>query len=1070
MKHNYKCTIMLLLFFISIVGLQAQEKIISGKVTNDSHPLPGVGIIIKNTTTGTQTDFDGNYTIKASQGSILVFSFLGMKTVEKTVGASNALNIQLEEDSSVLDEIVIVGYGTTTKQSFTGSVKVVTAAELEKKNISNISQALSGEIAGVDVMNTSGQPGSSATIRIRGFGSVNGNRDPLYVVDGVPFSGALNSINPGDVESTTILKDATATAIYGSRGANGVVLITTRSGKSGKNIFEVDVKTGVNFRSIANYDVITSPDEYMEIAWDAMKNSNPNTVLSDVAYANANLFGAKGINKSYNYFGVTDVSQIIDPTTGKIMLGVARKYTPENWEDFAFQGSIRTEANIKLSGGNSKTNYFSSFGYLDDIGYITNSSFKRYSTRLSVTHKPKEWLTAKSNIGYTYGKTLNNGQSEDSGSVFWFVNNIPSIYPLFLRDAAGNIVKDNRYGGNQYDYGNSGRSFGLGTNGVGDAQFNLSQGDRYSFNGNFSLQMDISEGLKFETRAGIQYYTSTGNSVRNPFYGVGASSRGSLYQTETSSLTQNFLNMFNYSKDFGDHNFTALLAHESNQTRYLTSNISKNTVVNLFNGLTNADNYIVTSSPAGGYKNENALESIFGQLNYGYQHKYYVSGSLRRDGSSRFTNHKWGTFGSVGASWVVSNESFLKGNGIIDFLKLKGSYGLVGDQAGVSMYSGQNTYTISNLGGEIALSVRPIQDPNLTWEVSKMFQTGMEFTLFNNVIDGSVEYYIKDTSDLIFDRRIGPSIGDALITSNEGGLRNAGLEFDLTGHIINSENFKLNLSINGEVLKNELTLMPVEPSTGQPKTLDQAGSYGRSKGHSLYDFYIREWAGVDSANGNAQWNQYYHDANNNGILDAGEGIKSLTQYQADNPGNEISKTTTTVYANATEKYIGKSVIPKVRGAFKLKAQVYGFDFSAQFAYSLGGYSYDGRYAGLLSNAQSGSASYHVDIRDRWKNPGDISDIPRLQSGVNSQVNSSSSRFITSSDYLALNNLRVGYTIPKDYIEKSGLSDIELSVSGDNLFLFSERSGFDPRTSETGAQSMYTYSPLTTITFGVRAKF
>jgi TonB-linked SusC/RagA family outer membrane protein len=1071
MKYGYKSVIILLLFFSSIVRLQAQEKIVSGTVTDSSGPLPGVSILIKGTTSGTETDFDGNYTIKAQQGNVLVFSFLGMNTVEKTVGASSALSIQLSEDANVLDEVVVVGYGTSTKQSFTGSVKVVKAEELEKKNVSNISQALAGEVAGVNVINTSGQPGTVATIRIRGFGSVNGNRDPLYVVDGVPFSGSINSINPSDVETTTILKDATATAIYGSRGANGVILITTKSGRAGTNNLEVDFKTGVNFRSISDYEVIKSPNEYMELAWQAVGNANPSTSgLTNAEYANANLFGNSGIDPSYNYFTSNDVSQIIDPTTGKVRAGSATKYTPENWRDHAFQSSIRTEANVKMSGGNENTKYFSSFGYLDDIGYITNSSYKRYTTRLNVTHKPKEWLTANSNISYTFGKTVANGQGSSSNSVFWFANNIPSIYPLFKRDADGNYIEDTRYGGNQFDYGNSGRSFGLGTNAIGDAKYNLNENERYSLNGNFSLKMDVFSGLTFETKYGVQYYTRTRNDIDNPFYGVGASSKGSLFQSERSRLTQNFLNMFQYSKEFGDHSISAILAHESNQSRFEESTISKNTVVNLFNGLTSADNYIETSSPASGYLEETALESLISQFNYGYKNKYYFTASLRRDGSSRFANNKWGTFGSAGFSWVASKESFMENVDFVNFLKLKVSYGLVGDQAGVGVYSGQNSYTISNLGGQVALSVRGIQDPNLTWETSKMFQTGVEFTLFDNVIDGAVDYYIKDTSDLIFDRRIGPSIGDALITSNEGGLRNSGLEFDFTGHIINNKNFKLDLSLNGEVLNNELTLMPIEPSTGSPKLLDQDGNYGRSKGYSLYDFYLREWAGVDSANGNALWNQYYHDANDNGTVDAGEGISSLTPYQAENPDNKISKTTTTVYSDATEKYIEKSIIPVVRGAFNLKAKVYGFDISTQFAYSLGGYSYDARYAGLLSNSQAGASQYSTDIRNSWKQPGDVTDIPLLQSGVNPQVNSASSRFVTSTDYLALNNVRVGYTIPEKFITKTGLSSVNLWLSGDNLFLLSARKGFDSRTSQTGSQSVYTYSPLTTLTLGVRVKF
>ncbi len=1072
MKTKFNGILTLLLVLMVQITF-AQQRTISGTVTDASGALPGVSVLVKGTTQGTETDFDGKYSIKTTQGSILVFSYLGYKTVEKTVGNSNTINVLLEEDANILDEVVVVGYGNSTKQSFTGSVKVVKSTELEKKSVSNVSQALAGEVAGVNVINTSGQPGTVATIRIRGFGSVNGNRSPLYVIDGVPFSGTLNSINPADIESTTVLKDATATAIYGSRGANGVILITTKTGKSGVSNFEVDVKTGVNFRHIPDYEVITSPDEYLELGWLAVKNSKPSTsTLSDVDYANANLFGPSAISDiRYNYFTTNNVSQIINPTTGKVNSNLQRRYTPENWRDFAFQSSIRTEANAKMSGGNDKTKYFSSFGYLDDVGYISNSNFKRYSTRLNITHKPAEWVTANSNISYSYGKTTANGQGSSSNSVFWFVNNIPSIYPLYLRDSNGDFIPETRYGGNQFDYGDVySRGFGLGTNAIADAIYNLNQNTRHTFNGNFSFKIDLFEGATFETKYGVQHFSRISNSVTNPFYGALSTSKGRLSQSKDSRITQNILNMFSYSKTFGDHNISAILAHETNQTVYETNTLVKEKVVNLANGLTSPDNYIIQASPTTGFKTERSLESYFGQVNYGYSGKYYLSASLRNDGSSRFANDKWGTFGSIGASWVASKEKFMEDIEFINFLKFKTSYGLIGDQAGVGLYSGQNTYSISNLGGEIALSVNAIQDPNLTWETSKLFQVGTEFTILNNTIDGSIDYYIKDTKDLIFDRRIGPSIGDALVRTNDGELRNSGLEFDFTGHIIKNENFKLDLSLNGEILNNELKVMPIEPATGLPKILDQNGNYGRSKGHSIYEFYLREWAGVNPNNGNAMWNLYYHDANNNGTVDSGEAISSLTEYQNANPGNAISQTTTETYSDATEKYIGKSIIPAVRGAFKINATVYGLDISTQFSYSLGGHAYDNRYAGLVSNSQVGNTNYSVDVRNSWTTPGQITNYPKLQNGLNPQVNSSSSRFVTSSDYLALNNVRLAYNIPSKFLDNSGLSNINVWMSGDNLFLLSARKGFDPRISQTGANSVYNYAPLTTITFGVRVKF
>ena len=510
-KFNGIITLLLVLFVqISF----AQEKTVSGTVSDTSGTLPGVSVIIKGTTTGTETDFDGNYSIKVKIGDILSFSYLGYVKVERNVGNASTINVTLKEDANVLDEVVVIGYGTTTKQAFTGSAKVVKAEDLERKSVSNISQALAGEIAGVNVITTSGQPGTSAVVRIRGFGSVNGNRSPLYVVDGVPFSGALNSINPSDIESTTVLKDATATAIYGARGANGVILITTKTGKNGVTTMEVDVKTGVNFSSIPRYDIITSPEEYIEVAWASMGGRGENFGNDAATYANDNLFGSRGINPKYNLWNITSVADLIDPITGKVRSNVTRKYSPENWQDYGFQTSIRTEANLKMSGGNDKTKYFSSFGYLDDIGYIINSKYKRVTTRLNITHKPKEWLTASTSIGYSVGETTNNGQTNDSGSIFWFVDNIPSIYPLFERDAAGELIPDIVYGGNVFDYG-VGRGFGALTNSIGDATNNLRGNKRHSLNGNFSFNVKFNDNLSFETKYGLQYYNQISNTYNN---------------------------------------------------------------------------------------------------------------------------------------------------------------------------------------------------------------------------------------------------------------------------------------------------------------------------------------------------------------------------------------------------------------------------------------------------------------------------------------------------------------------------------------------------------------------------
>ena len=1089
-----KISLMLIMLFSSITML-AQQRTISGIVSEESGGIPGVSILIKGTNKGTETDFDGKYSIKANTGDVLVFSYIGYTTVEKIVGNSDTINVTLVA-GEVLDEIIVVGYGTSTKQAYTGTAKVVKAETLESKSVANVTQALIGEVAGVNVINTSGQPGTTATVRIRGFGSVNGNRSPLYVVDGIPLDDSINSINPSDIESTTILKDATATAIYGSRGANGVILITTKKGKAGATSIDLDFKTGVNFRNLPRYSTITDPDEYLELSWKALyNNAQANRSLTPGLDASNALFNTaqSGIDPYYNYYNVPG-NQVIDPTTGKINSSATRKFTPENWADYAFQPSIRTEANIKFSGGSDKTRYFSSFGYLDDQGYIVNSKYRRIATRLNLEHKPKDWLKANVNLSYTNGITHNNGQSSDSGSIFLFVDNIPSMYGLFLRDANGNRIPD-VFGGFLYDYGKPADTDGDGvpdtgapraflgsTNGLADANYDLSEIERHSLSGNFSFDVTFNDNLSFSTKYGAQIYSFVDDSMRNPFYGTGAPSNGTLFKQNRSLLSQNFLNMFKFNKSFGDHNLTVLLAHESNQYKRQRSYISRTNIVNLFEGRDDPGNYVSEGSLFGlnpGYTERENLESYFTQVSYNYLNKYYFSGSLRRDGSSVFKNNKWGTFGSAGVSWIVSKEDFMDKASFVNYLKVKASYGIIGDKNAPNIFTGRNGYNIENSGdanNPISLILRNGDNIDLTWEQSKVFQTGIEFTLFDNKIEGSLDYYNKITDDMFFTQSQSPSIGFTTKNVNDGQLKNSGIEFEVTSHLINKADYKLDFSVNGEMLNNEILKMP-SLSDGSQQVIDQAFEFGRARGHSIFDIHVRDWAGVDPSDGFGMWYRNYDDKNNNNAFDPGEGVGSvLLDYLNNNPNANIKETITKVYSEATQRFIGKSSIPKIRGAFRLNAKIHNFTIGTQFTYSLGGYSVDYAYASLMDYNVVGNNNYHTDVRNAWQQPGDISNIPRLHAnyskgGANSNdFNRLSSRFVVKSDFLALNNLNVGYGIPSKFLKDSSFSSVNFNLSADNLFVISARDGFNPASSEDGSTSVYRYPPLTTITLGVKVKF
>ncbi len=1006
-----------------------------------------------------------------SGDATLIFNFLGYVAQEVKVSGRSTINVTLSEDAKALEEVVVVGYSTTTKESFTGTAKVVSAQKLETKSVSNVSQALAGEVAGVRIVNTSGQPGTEATVRIRGIGSVNGNRDPLYVVDGVPFNGSINSINPADIESTTVLKDAAATAIYGSRGANGVIVITTKTGRGKDNYIEVDANFGTNQALLPRYNTIKSPEQFIGLGWESLYNygvaaGNYNDAQA-TAYANSRLFSNSGINPKYNLWSATG-AELIDPATRTVRPGVTRKYNPENWEDYGFQNSGRSEVNVKFGGSSDKTHYYSSFGYLKDVGYLINSDYERLSARLNLTQEINNWLTGAFNFNYARSETNNNGQSSDSGSIFWFVDNIPSIYPLYSRDAEGNFVSDPIFGGNQFDYG-VGRGFGALTNAIADATYDTNRSNRNELNGNASLNVNIAEGLTLENRIGAQYYHNKFLNRGNKYYGGSASQNGSLFHQRTEVFSYNLLNLLRYNKSFGQHNVEALAAHEVTdwELNRITAS-GQNLVDPNIEDLSNA----VVHNPSAGFTEQYTLESYFAQVNYDFSNKYFLSATIRRDGSSRFRKDKWGTFGSVGAGWMITSEDFMSNQNIFDMLKLKASYGLIGDQAGVGYYPGYDIFNIDNLNDNPAFSFSTKGNLDLTWETSRQFQTGIDFEVANNRIYGSVDYYIKNTTDLIFERRVGPSLGYALIQVNDGNLRNQGLEFDVTGDVFQGKDYRLSLGVNGEIFSNKITEMPTDPVKGQPKPIDVQGQYAWSKGHSIYDFYLREWAGVDPQDGTGMWNVVYNDANGNDMLDDGEGIANLNDYLYNNPDvseGDLKTTTTKKYSAATLKYNGKSAIPDVRGAVNLSGGYKGFDLRVQMLYSFGGYAYDGAYANLMHNDLVGSNNWHQDIMNRWQKEGDVTDVPRLSRGYDANVASSSTRFLTKANYMVLNNVRLTYTVPSNFVSKYGIGGLSVWLSGDNLWINTARDGFNPSTAEAGSSSTYRYSPLSTFTAGLRVK-
>ena len=1066
--RNLVLSVMTLLLFTSFAYAQ-----VSGVVVDEFGPVTGAVVTVDETGVSTETNDMGVFSINASIGNNLtVMNPNTLAEMSFPVQGMNMGELNMGEAAIAISDVITLGYSTTTEEAYTGTADVISGEQLEKKSVSNVLTALAGESAGVVVSTGSGQPGSSSSIRIRGIGSVNASTNPLIVLDGVPYSGYMNSINPADVENTVILKDATATAIYGARGANGVIVINTKKGRKGRSEITFDSKVGFNVALLPRYNTIQNPERYMELGWEALKNYGALSGAGDpAAFANANLFGGDlGIDPMYNMWDAPG-AQLIDPATGRFNAGINRRYTPERWEDYAFKTGIRTENTIRFSGGSDRTTFYTSFSYLDEKGYSVRSDFDRLSTRLNLTHEVAPWLDANINLSYAFSDTNTNGQSADSGSIFWFVDNIPSIFPLFLRDGDGNKVADPIFGGFQYDYGfgeGAGRNFGANTNAVADAHYNLNNAKRHDINTSASLVFKLYEGLTLETRFGSQFLSDVYNDLSNPFYGSAATSGGSIYKVHNNMLSYNMLEMLRYSNTFGEnHNVEVLLGHENMayDDKFMLGYRSGLVIADLPEW-NNANQFGSMSS----YSQNYAMESYFGQVNYDFARKYFLTGTIRRDGSSRFGDVKWGNFGSVGLGWMLSREDFMANQNIFDRLKLKTSYGSTGESRGLGLYPWASLYA-SAMDGEYGFREVSIGNPALTWESAKMFQVGTEMRIFDR-INIDLDYYRKNSTDLLFEVRLPISTGGAIFNDNDGELLNAGIEFNVNAEVVRNQNFFLNVGFNGELLQNELLAMPIDRGTGEQKDIDIAGLYGRSVGHSLYDYYMREWAGVDIDTGAALWNMYFNDINGDGQFDAGdERIISMHDYMIANPDANVAMTTTTVYTESTQKYIDKSAIPDVRGAFNLSTGYKNFELSAQILYSFGGWAYDGAYAGLMRNTEVGGNNWHTDIEQRWQQPGDVTNVPRLSANVtgDTNFNSASTRFLTKADYIALNNVRIGYNFPTEMISSMGLAELGMYIQGDNLWLMSERDGFNPSASYTGQSDTYRYSPLSNITFGLRVK-
>lgn len=1069
-----KRRLMLLLacLFIGIGFVTAQTSTISGVVTSeeDGEPVVGASVLVKGTTLGTVTDIDGKFTISnvPSSAKTLQVSFIGLETSEVSI-KSGVMRITLRSNAEMLDEVMVVAFGTQKKSAFTGSATVIGSEELSKKIASNVTTALVGSTPGLQLRGTSGAPGSgNSNINIRGIASMYAGTSPLIVVDGAPYSASLTNIPTEDIEAVTVLKDAASAALYGARGAAGVIIVTTKKGKTQNATVNVDMRWGVNSRSIQDYETITDPAQYYETAYSQYYNYYYYGQGQSLAAANANANDLMLSQLGYNIYNVPEGEYLIGQdgrlnpkaTMGRTYTANGETYymTADNWRDAAYSNSLRQEYNVSINGSSNKGSFYASFGYLNDDGIIDNSGFERFTARIKADYEVKKWLKVGTNIGYVNSvteSTPNMGTSLNAGNLMYFTSMIAPIYPIYVRtlDANGNPqIRTDANGNPQYDYGVAAsnypgyqRGFMSTGNPLSDIHYNKNESKGNQLNGSFFADVNFTDYLKFNATSTITWGHTNYSMFENMLYGAKASAGGQIYKSQTDTYRQNHVQTLTYFDQFGRHNVNAMIGHEyyDTKTTYLYAEAT-----GLFSPEIPEIDAAGRKTTSSSYTSEYNVEGYFGNLQYNYDEKYFASASYRLDASSRFAKeNRWGNFWSVGAAWLINKESFFNASWV-DLLKLKLSIGQQGND-NIGSWAYTDLYSLTQADGKMAASFSMVGNPDITWETTTNFNIGLEFNLFRNRLNGSIDYYNKKTTDLLFWLSIPESAGSRGYYGNIGDIRNSGIELSLTGSVIRTNNVDWSLQFNISHNNDKILKLPVS-KTGELGGFTEDLKWYKEGGH-LYNYFLPHYAGLNEQGEALYW---VDD-------DLGEGVTNR-------PGKKHSHTTTNPN-NATKYELGNS-LPDAFGGFGTTLTAYGVDVSLSFDYQIGGQIYDYMYASLMSNLSASSAhALHVDMLKAWTPNNTQTSIPRLQH--NDQYSTArSDRFMTSASYLNFQSFSVGYTLPKKWLTHLGISKLRVYATGENLCFWSARKGLDPRYSYGETASVNVYSPVRTIMGGLQVTF
>ena len=1056
-----RLTMILACLFLSI-GMAMAQKAVTGTVVSqeDGQPIIGATIRVVGANVGAVTDADGKFSLSLPSGhNKLKVTYVGMVDQDVTV-KGNSVRVVLSPDETNLDEVMVVAYGTAKKSAFTGSAAVVKSDDIAKISSSNVMSALSGKVSGVQINSATGAPGQeSFSIRIRGISSINAGNDPLIIVDGAPCDADyINNLNQNDIASMTVLKDAASAALYGARGANGVVIITTKNGREGTSAITVDAKWGANSRGVQFYNTIESPAAYYETYYQALKNyslNNGNDNMTAHKWALNNMFSG-GYDLGYNVYTVPEGQDFIglngklnpNATLGRVINVNGTDYMlyPDSWRDAAYQTGLRQEYNITATGSNDKGSFYGSAGYLKNEGISIGSDYARFTGRLKADYQLRSWLKLSGNFNYSHYNA--NSLSDDGGSTvgnIFMVKNMAPIYPLYIRDANGNILQDSKTGLAQYDWGDGSitgltRPVMTGSNPIFANYFNKNEQDGNSLDATGTAEIRFLNDFKFTSVNTVMLDETRFTTTYNPFYGQFAANNGSIEKSHARKWSYNYQQLLNWHHLFGKHDVEVMLGHEYYRTRYYVLTASKNNIFSINN---NELSGAVNNGSMDSYTTDYNVEGWFGRAQYNYDNKYFGSVSYRRDASSRFhPDHRWGNFWSFGGAWIISKEKWFNAPWV-DELKFKASYGEQGnDNIGNYLYT--DTYSIVPAGTGAGVSVASTKgNKEITWEKNGNFNTGFEFSFFRGRLSGSIEYFYRRTSDMLAFFALPASSGWSGYYDNIGNMQNMGVEVELDGTPIRTKDFEWGLNVNFTAYKNKITSIADENKTTVVEGSEgyQSGMNYYGEGLPLYTFYMPKYAGVN------------------------EKGQSLF-YKTDADGNI---TTTTTPGDATY-YLCGTALPWAYGGFGTRFSYKGFDLSVDFNYQLGGQIYDSDYAGMMGITGTGRGNaIHADLLNSWTPENPNSNIPQLIIDDPSAT-TTSDRFLIGASYLSLQNLNFGYTFPTKLTSKIGVGKLRLYLTATNLWLWSKRQGLDPRQSITGGASTAYYSAMRTISGGITVTF